>query len=322
MTASLLISGTFIMLTAWLLVALLPESAHENRRRLLLFALLLLTLSPVAQWLMKNFGVSIAVHTSGPALGHWMAPLSFPLVKGLALVWVIGMTVSLTRTIWSWMGALSLNKKSLRKLAETSLDSAVLVVFSREVSTACVTPGWPSRVLLPEAASEWDQATLACVLRHEQEHLRRGDVWWMLLVQVVRAVWWFHPLVHQLAVRFLQECEHVCDEAVVRSGVAPEMYARTMLELAVAPGHSVTPTAFLGVSPSGLRLRVDAILRESESGRTQFKVLGWLALAMLAVIAAAVTMMRFDGENSASAKVSIETEAKVRLSANPFPGNE
>ena len=144
----------------------------------------------------------------------------------------------------------------------------------------------------------------------------------MLLVQVVRAVWWFHPLVHQLASRFLQECEHVCDEAVVRSGVAPEVYARTMLELADAPGHSATATAFLGVSPSRLRLRVAAILRDSESGRAQFKTLGWLALAMLAVLAGVFTLLRFDGESSSSAKASIETEAKLRLSANPFPGNE
>ncbi|MCE9517957.1 MAG: M56 family metallopeptidase, partial [Verrucomicrobia bacterium] len=162
----------------------------------------------------------------------------------------------------------------------------------------------------------------ACVLRHEQEHLRRGDVWWMLLVQLVRAVWWFHPLVHRLASRFLQECEHVCDEAVVRSGVAPELYARTMLELADAPGRSVTPTAFLGVSPSRLRLRVAAILRELESGRVQFKTLGWISLTMLAVLAAVFTMLHFDGESSSSAKTSIETEAKLRLRANPFPGNE
>ncbi len=319
---SLLISGTLIMLTAWLLTALLPESAHENRRRLLLFALLLLSLSPLAQWLLKNSGVSLAVHTSGPVLDHWMAPLTFPAVKALAFIWLMGMMVSLTRTARSWLRALSLNRKSLRKSAGTSLDPAVPIGFSNEVSTACVTPGWPSRVLLPEAASEWDQATLACVLRHEQEHLRRGDVWWMLLVQVVRAVWWFHPLVHQLASRFLQECEHVCDEAVVRSGVAPEVYARTMLELAVAPGHSVTPTAFLGVSPSRLRLRVAAILRESESGRAQFKILGWLALAMFAVLAGVFTMLHFDGEPPSSAKANVETEAKLRLSANPFPGNE
>ena len=310
------------MLTTWMLVALLPESAHENRRRLLLFSLLLLTLSPFAQWLLKNSGFSLAVHTSRPGLDDWVAPLSFPTVKCLAFIWVMGMTVSLTRTIRSWMRALSLNRKSLHKLAGTSLDSIVPVGFSNDVSTACVTPGWPSRVLLPVAASEWDQATLSCVLRHEQEHLRRGDVWWMLLVQVVRAVWWFHPLVHQLASRFLQECEHVCDEAVVRSGVAPEAYARTMLELAVTPGHSVTPTAFLGVSPSRLRLRVAAILRESESGRAQFKILGWLALAMLAVLTAIFTMLHFEREASSSAKTSIEQEVKIRLSANPFPGNE
>ncbi|MCE9520385.1 MAG: hypothetical protein K8R87_12635, partial [Verrucomicrobia bacterium] len=165
MTASLLISGTFIMLTAWVLVALLPESAHENRRRLLLFALLLLTLFPFAQWLLKSSGFSVAVHTSGPGLDRWVAPPSFPVVKFLAFVWGIGMAVSLTRIIRSWMRALSLNRKSLGKSAGASFDPAVPVGFSNEVSTACVSPGWPSRVLLPEAAFEWDQATLACVLR-------------------------------------------------------------------------------------------------------------------------------------------------------------
>ena len=70
---------------------------------------------------------------------------------------------------------------------------------------------------------------LATILAHEVAHVRRRDNLAALLHMAVTAIFWFHPLVWWLGARLMDERERACDEAVVRLGHEPRVYAETIL---------------------------------------------------------------------------------------------
>jgi hypothetical protein len=75
----------------------------------------------------------------------------------------------------------------------------------------------------------------------------------------VTAIFWFHPLVWWLGARLMDERERACDEAVVRLGHEPRVYAETIL--AACRLFLESPLACVsGVTGSDLPKRIERIL--------------------------------------------------------------
>src|SRR5690606_18119326 len=88
-------------------------------------------------------------------------------------------------------------------------------------------------VLLPEAV-DWPEERIRAVLLHELAHIRRNDWLVQLLAGVLRAVYWFNPLVWLACARLRLESERACDDAVIGHGVNRTAYAAQLLALARA----------------------------------------------------------------------------------------
>lgn len=71
-------------------------------------------------------------------------------------------------------------------------------------------------ILLPENTDWTDERQLTCVLTHEYVHIRRGDLFWKLLLAAALCVHWFNPLVWAMYFCANQDLELACDERVVR----------------------------------------------------------------------------------------------------------
>lgn len=90
-----------------------------------------------------------------------------------------------------------------------------------------------SLVLLPADFAQrfGNCATRELVLRHELAHLRRGDAWANLVMEIACAVLWFHPLAWFARPRFRLDQELACDAAALRSPLAHAAgYARALLD--------------------------------------------------------------------------------------------
>ena len=72
---------------------------------------------------------------------------------------------------------------------------------------------------------------LSQVLVHEMAHVRRHDALVALFQETLKAVFWFHPLVHFLSRRLDEVREEICDNYVLQSVPARE-YAETLLTIA------------------------------------------------------------------------------------------
>jgi beta-lactamase regulating signal transducer with metallopeptidase domain len=76
---------------------------------------------------------------------------------------------------------------------------------------------WRPAILLPDEASEWNEADLRRAIVHELEHVRRGDWAIQLAARATCVLYWFHPLVWVAFRRLSLEAERAADDAVVRS---------------------------------------------------------------------------------------------------------
>ena len=76
---------------------------------------------------------------------------------------------------------------------------------------------------------------------------------------VVEALFWFYPLVWWLGARLIEERERACDEAVVRAGNDPAIYAEGILRVYKAyVGSRLVCTS--GVSGGDLTKRIESIM--------------------------------------------------------------
>jgi len=119
------------------------------------------------------------------------------------------------------------------------------------------------RIVLPgRLLVAGEEHTLACVLRHERAHLRRGDAWLSAAMQLLAvAAWPVAPLWIAIA-RVRQLVELACDEAALAGADADERrrYGHALLDMAEWRSLAVAP---LGAGElyfgSTLRARIEAL---------------------------------------------------------------
>ncbi len=81
------------------------------------------------------------------------------------------------------------------------------------------------KVILPAAAAAWTDERARVVLSHELAHIRRGDWIVQLSAELLRAFYWFNPLLWIACRRLRLESEHACDDEVMSRGVEGTDYA-------------------------------------------------------------------------------------------------
>jgi TonB family protein len=109
------------------------------------------------------------------------------------------------------------------------------------------------KIILPEAARSWTDDRVRIVLYHELAHVRRRDWIVQLAAEVVRSIYWFHPLVWIACNRLRQESERACDDAVLNRGVEGSEYATHLVDIARnlhqrrmwMPAPAIAPTSTL-----------------------------------------------------------------------------
>ena len=212
------------------------------------------------------------------------------------MVWLIGVVAAL-----AGLGRALLRERRLSRPAcppghwlETLDEARRAFAVARPVrllmSGATDTPlsgGWlRPAVLLPAIAESWTPERRRLVLQHELVHVVRGDGLRRLAWRLVAALYWFHPLARIAERQAGLVGEQACDEAVVRLGTRPSIYARHLVEIAEAlrGRPAVFASALPMVERNQLERRVVMILdasRSSSRGRG-------VSIASLAILTATV----------------------------------
>ncbi len=141
-------------------------------------------------------------------------------------------------------------------------------------------------ILLPAGMMDASRSTanLHSVLAHELAHIRRRDLWWGALSGLVRALFFFHPLVWLAHREALIARETACDAlALGASGLKPSDYGRILLEIAAGrPQSPARWSSTLGMAGSATSLKRRFIAMKSHQRLSRRQLLSWSFGVLLA----------------------------------------
>lgn len=142
------------------------------------------------------------------------------------------------------------------------------------------------KVMVPSGAHAWSDRRIRVVLAHELAHIRRGDWAVQLGAELLRALFWFNPLMWVATRCLRRDSELACDDTVLGLGVDGSDYATQLLDLAKAlrPAPAVLSTGMAMARPSGLERRITAMMNPTLSRQP------FLRRSRLAVIVAALAV--------------------------------
>lgn len=221
----------------------------------------------------------------GVALGRlWLAGTAFflaVLMTGFArLAWLASRADVVEHVVW---------QRQLRELSQRYGLARPVQLLQSHHPALLVTWGVRSpKILLPLAADSWPADRIRVVLAHELAHVIRNDWLSQISAELLRALYWFNPLVWLASRRLREESERACDDAVLEMGVDAPVYATHLLE--VAKGFSGYRRAWSPApaiaSPSHLERRVRAML----NARLNRRPLTRLARVAIAIAVVGITL--------------------------------
>jgi TonB family protein len=190
-------------------------------------------------------------------------------------VWSLLCAGAVARLGWLCVGAVRLRQVRQRSRAAVltpdleAIRSAVAPRTAFRVSGEIAQPaGFGLRhpiVLLPESFFAMDptaQCTVAC---HELLHVARRDWPWIVVEEVARALFWFHPAVWWLVERIQESREQLVDRLVIARIPTKRAYMGALLAFADGGRPAVLATAFL--RRRHLRSRLRKLVKEPVMSR-------------------------------------------------------
>jgi TonB family protein len=210
----------------------------------------------------------------------------------------------------AWRGrmeALSIQNRLRRPVAVLECpDRALLLTWG----------AFQPRIIVPANAALWTSDRIDVVLTHEIAHIVRRDWALQILAELVRAVYWFNPLVWIACRQLRDESEQACDDAVLRRGLSPVDYASHLLAVArhlIADGRPWASAPAVA-DPSTLERRVAAMLKNSRNRQPLTRAAAAFTLAAMFAIAvplAAITVTERRDSPIVNAPISSEMALAV-----------
>jgi beta-lactamase regulating signal transducer with metallopeptidase domain len=216
----------------------------------------------------------------------------------LVSIWGVGFSISFavllfgyTHLAWITRGSHPLNSEEWRRIArlvarEYGLPCSPRLLQNDRLSVL-FTWGWRRpRVLVPEGAPSWPAERIHAVLCHELAHIRRGDWVIQMMAELVRAVYWFNPLLWIACRNLRRESEQACDDAALNAGITGSDYAAHVLDVVKSLRQPKRPWSYAlsMAGPSTLEQRFKAMLNPGLNRETLTRVsLGAIMLGFVLI---------------------------------------
>lgn len=174
--------------------------------------------------------------------------------------WVVGIGFGLMSALWihawlwmRWMvrtseplSCPSLESKLRRISEQMHLRRTPTLRVSDRVPIGATVGVRRPVLLLHRHWERWTEQELEAVLLHESAHIARNDFLWVVIGSWVRIVFFFHPLMHVLMLRWRMEQELAADQLAAGWMKDARAYGRALASLALrADGTVRTPSPML-----------------------------------------------------------------------------
>lgn len=303
------------------LAQLLRRRAAALRQLVLLTALVAGALVPLGSVLLPDAltmplapasaaAVEVAVAWTSPveAVGHARPPVeeqTAPVGTLLVVIWAAGTVLGCVRIGLDLRTLTHLRRRSspltdhrweaaVRSQCDRmALTRRVTVRLAPEetplVSWGCLRP----QILVPASALGWDDASVRAAVCHEVAHIARNDWLRFIVADLVRSLYWWHPLVRMATRQSRHLAERACDDVVLGQHVEPAQYAELLVSLATA-GRRSHSTLALGIAPTSLLERRIAAMLDTTIDRSPLtlraRCLGVAPMLALCLLVASASM--------------------------------
>lgn len=193
------------------------------------------------------------------------------LLRIASWVWLAGLAAILLYSLFSWL--------RLRRTVHMAVRLQDNVYECGNISSPFVLGLFRPRIYLPFRLGEWEREY---IIRHEEFHIRRKDIYVKALAFFLAAVYWFHPFVWIAFFCMGRDMEMSCDEHVLMemgSGIKKD-YSLSLLSF--ASNRRLHPAGPISFGEKDAKNRVKNVLGFRKPGI-------WAAVAgtlMILVIAA------------------------------------
>ncbi|MFQ5743663.1 MAG: TonB family protein [Acidobacteriota bacterium] len=210
-------------------------------------------------------GVIVASSISSAGLFYPMLTLAWL----LGVVTVLALWVRRTSTRANDLCAVPFAPEPARSklraaLAGTGVEAGSVFLTGSRVVPCVLGIRRPSLLVPERVVEELSVEELRSVIFHEEAHRRRREALRSFVAALTLALFFFYPPAWLLVWRLNSSAEFICDEHVLRSGLAPDTYARAIARILHANLFPATASAIIGRKPSLLAARLDRI---QQSGR-------------------------------------------------------
>jgi TonB family protein len=179
------------------------------------------------------------------------------------------------------------------------------------------------RIILPRSFSGMSEACREAVVCHELLHVRRRDWALVIIEEIIRSFYWFHPAVWWLLGRIHQAREQSVDHEVVRLTGSRQPYLDSLLEIARARGRPKAVPAPLFLRERYLVQRVALLLKEVSMNSLRLAVsLVGIAVLLAGTVLLAARWFPLAGapvlaqEQSTNPKVAPPLREPIRVGGN------
>lgn len=158
----------------------------------------------------------------------------------------------------------------------------------------------PIIVLPADGTDTLDDDELESLLCHECAHVARHDNLLALVGGVIRAFFWFNPLVWLAHRRLAEEREKACDEIVAENAERVETYAQALVKIC----QSILARPAAGVScmaSAHLKQRMEHIMRYRKSAASAFWHFAMTSIAVLFLFGAVAATAAINNHKTANA---------------------
>ena len=229
--------------------------------------------------------------TANVAVGTWQAEAAVeqPTMSlwqiVLPILFIIGVALTLSHTLWSLFRIIRLIKHSEQHPQE---DGTIICVTGNAVLSPF---SWMHYIVMNRSDYETNDAA---ILAHERGHIRLHHSWDLLLVDTLTALQWFNPAMWMLRSDLRAIHEYEADGAVLSQGINARQYQYLLITKAAGiGGYSLVN----GISHSTLKNRINMMLHTKSNRRSLLKLLALIPIVAvaLAVNAEKVVDVRYDG---------------------------
>ncbi|QEE29561.1 hypothetical protein FTW19_17090 [Terriglobus albidus] len=280
--AASLWEGAAFSLIGFALLRLMPRASSALRHTLLLALFLL---SATLPWLPLHRGTVDGAAPHVLTLSQWLA-------TAIAAVWLAATGIRATLLVIAWRHLRDVRRSAQPLALDLPLTThrRPVVCTSSTVESPLIVGFFRPVLLLPEwLVPQLSDRELRQIVVHECEHLRRGDDWTNLLLQIGLMLFPLNPALTWLNRHIGVQRELSCDAAVVAATAQPLAYAASLTR--IAEQHLERSSLRLALAAWGRRSelaqRVHALLRQSKNWKPWQSAVASIASAVLLLAIAA-----------------------------------